>query len=59
MNTIKMTSQEWKDVITMQAAFFGMGLVFTCFGYWQVLALIAGLQVTLGLVLSAVWHLIE
>lgn len=59
MSTIKMTRQEWKDVCVMQGAFFGMGLAFAAFGAWQVLALIAGLQVATGLVLSAVWHLVE
>ena len=59
MSKIKMTSQEWKDVITMHGAFIGMGLVFGCFGYWQVLALIAGMEVVLWTVLSSVWHLIE
>ncbi len=56
---IKMTRQEWKDAITMHGAFLGMGSIFAVCGFWQVLALIAAVEVVLWVVLSAVWHLIE
>ena len=59
MSTIKMTRQDWKDVCVMQGSFLGMGLMFAACGYWQVLALVAAVEVALWVVLSAVWHLIE